>query len=114
MTGTVIRPVAGHLCQTLPLLATTVAELLRAAGHFVEISPDVTARQHETLLECEFMDFDLKKFTIEREPGDSPWSFIASEPIDAEEALEISHMILNCEHIFCRLRVYSSAIGALT
>ena len=96
MAGDVVRPVAGHVCQTLPLIASTLAELLRAAGHFVEIGPDVTARQHETQLEASFMEFQLKKYTIEREPGDSPWSFIVSEPLDAEEAVAISHTTSDC------------------
>ena len=76
-----------------------MAELVRAAGHFIEVGPETTARQHETMLESQFMDFQLKKYSIQREPEDSPWSFIVSEPLDAEEALTISRMISNFEYV---------------
>jgi hypothetical protein len=84
-TGNVIRPVAGHEHASLPLQLSTLAELLHSAGHFVEVLPEATARDHEVRLESTFLDFQLTKYDLEREPGDSPWSFVVSEGQDAEQ-----------------------------
>jgi hypothetical protein len=68
----------------------TLAELVRAAGHFVEIGEGQSARDHELALQATFLNFNLVKYSLEREPGDMPWSFIVSDPRDAEQAHGIS------------------------
>ncbi len=80
-----MRPCAGADCGSLPLQLCTLAELLRAAGHFELIAPETSARDHEIALESRFLDFDLSRYTIVREPADYIWSFFVSEPVDAEE-----------------------------
>ncbi len=83
--GDILRPVAGHEQQTLALQSTSVAELLRAAGHFVEVAVGTNERDHEVLLESCFLNYSLNKYTVERCPDDSAWSFIAYDPRDVEE-----------------------------
>ena len=57
--GDILRPVAGHEQQTLALQSTSVAELLRAAGHFVEVAVGTNERDHEVLLESCFLNYSL-------------------------------------------------------
>ncbi len=79
-----MQPVADQ--QRLFFQPTTLAELLRAAGHFVVVAADVTAREHELQLEAEFLTFDLTTYAVLREPeADCPYTFCLSSPLDAEE-----------------------------
>ena len=97
--GDLIRPVAGLASSTLPLSPYTVAELLRAAGHFVGIAHDATPKEHEVRLQSSFMDFGLRRYSVERVPGDSPWAFVVSDGVDAEEVPRSSMRCL-CEEYF--------------
>ena len=84
--GDIIRPVHSE-SQTLTLQPTTLAELLRAAGHFVPVVVDASDREHELALEASIFDFDLRKFVVQRvEDHDCSWTFVVSDGIDAEEA----------------------------
>jgi hypothetical protein len=84
-----VQPVAGNEDRTLPLTLSTLAEVMNAAGFFIPLADGVTAREHELALEFRFLDFNLSKYKMEREPGDDAWSFVLSEPLDAEQALQL-------------------------
>jgi hypothetical protein len=87
LPGELLRPCAGFESSSLELQATTVAELLRAAGYFVEeIAPETSARDHEVKLESAFFDLQLSRYQSMRQPEDSAWSFVVSDPADAEQA----------------------------
>ena len=81
-----MRPVnrtSAHL-DWLPL---SLAEILRAAGCFVEGAGTITSREHEKLLEEQFLDNRLCRFALAREvEAVDPWVFYASDPVDAEQA----------------------------
>jgi hypothetical protein len=67
--------------QTFP-----IAELLRAAGSYVDIVPDSIAREREVFLEAVLLDFDLRRHIVHREPDASPWAFVLTASANAEEA----------------------------
>jgi hypothetical protein len=98
-SGDLIRPCGGHESDTLVLQPTTVAEILRAAGYFVEdLAVTTSAREHEIKLEAVFFDFQLHRYDAVREPEDSPWSFVVSSPVDAEQASHV-HGVLFCNRV---------------
>ena len=84
--GAELRPV--NEAQThLDFLPLSLAEILRAAGCFVEATDTTTARQHEKLLEEQFLDHNLCRYTLVREAeAAAAWVFVASDPVDAEQA----------------------------
>jgi hypothetical protein len=93
-TGDLVVPSAADATSDkLPLQPTTIAELLRAAGHFEALDADTSARDHELKLEAVFLNFHLSKYNMQREPGartSSHWSFVLSDPMDAEQAFQNS------------------------
>ena len=83
--GDLIRPVGPDLSR-LPLQTSSIAELLRAAVHFVEVAPDESARDHELKLERDFLTLNLKRYAAHREPDDAcPWTFLVTDPLDVEQ-----------------------------
>ena len=81
--------------QSLVLHATSVAELVRAAGLFIAVTPNMSARDHELNLERMFLEHDLRVFESYREPeAENPWSFVVSNPRDIEEALSTLGCVL--------------------
>ena len=83
--GDVVRTVDAE-STSLALQPTSVAELIRAAGLFVAVLPNASARDHELSLERQFLDHDLRVVEAYREPdAESPWSFLLSNPRDIEE-----------------------------
>ena len=73
--------------QALDFKAMSLAEIMRAASVFVLLGPDETARQHEPRLESLVFDFNLLRYAVAREAdADHAWTFVADDPINAEEA----------------------------
>ena len=95
-----MRPVnrtSAHL-DWLPL---SLAEILRAAGCFVETTDTTTAREHEKLLEDQFPNNRLCRFALAREvEAVDPWVFSASDPVDAEQA-HIFRSLCICVSVIC-------------
>ena len=71
----------------LLLVPSSLAELIRAAGHYAEIDANTTTREHEIKLEEAFLDFRLSVYTTERQLDvASPWTFTVSDARDLEQA----------------------------
>ncbi len=82
--GDVVRTVA--TTDSLELQSVSVAQLIRAAGCFVEIAVNASARDHEIVLEKQFLEHELRVYEAYREPqAEHPWSFVLSHPRDVEE-----------------------------
>ena len=86
LQGVLVSPVNGH-DTALQLMDASVAEIVRAAGHFPPAAHDATPRDVELRLEKDFLDFFLVRLKSQHVPFDSsrPWSFMLSEPVDIEE-----------------------------
>ena len=71
--------------DAMELLLLTLAEVLRAAGHYPTVSVADTARDVELLLEADFMSKSLGRYDSIRETAaDGPFVFALESPIDAE------------------------------
>ena len=84
--GDIIRPV-GPDPSKMPLQVMSIAELLRAAGHFVDVPAEASAREHEVMLETAFLDFPLVKYSAQREPDEAcMWTYVVRDPVPVEQA----------------------------
>jgi hypothetical protein len=84
--GVFVQPV--NVDKTnLELLTYSIAELLRAAGHFEPVGPRESARSLELRYESSILDFDLRVFvdSVRVVEQGSPWTFQLSEGIDCEQ-----------------------------
>ena len=86
--GVIVQPVNTDV-QHLQLDNFTLAELLKAAGHFELAGPADTARVIELKCEEKFLDFSLVVFRSARRlptssVGDSNWFFQLDDPVDVE------------------------------
>ena len=87
LPGAVIRPVNLNT-PTLDWQAMSVAEIMRAVGIFLDVAENENARSHEIRLEAIIMDYNVMRYSVSREPDEtSPWTFVADNPIEAEEAV---------------------------
>ena len=85
--GDVIAPVECD-AATLSLSTMTLAELLRAAGVFVDLAAGASTRDHEVALEKIFVNYGLSRYVAAREvTAANPWLFVVSDPVDAERVL---------------------------
>ena len=82
--GIVVRPVVMDDVSTLFLRNATIAELIRAAGHYIE--NEGTAREMEIKYEKAFATLDVVRFNGSRFlDGNMPWQFLLTEPVDIEQ-----------------------------
>ena len=74
--------------EKLDLQLVSCAELLRAAGHYIPVDDNATAREVELALESIFLDFELCQYVSMREPcSATAWQFVLAEGINVEEAV---------------------------
>jgi len=80
----------------------SLAEIMRGAGIFVDVGPEATAREHELLLERILLDNTLSRYALAREIDSARhWTFVASDPMDAEEVDSSRAQHITLYTVFC-------------